>query len=604
MSTHTHIGKICGVITALTVLLTLLFMNGEALGISPMADEEDSGWFTANDLDGDWDASGATRIVLSDEGSEVHGNGAYVYQGDVYIVYAGRYRISGTLSNGRILVQADGDDKIWLLLDGVSLHCEDDAALRVEQAGKVFLTLAEGTENAISSGEAYSEAAVAANVDGAVYSRDDLTINGAGSLSVTAAYRHGVVCNDDLVITGGTVTVSAVQDGLHAHDSVRIRDADITVSAGDDGITASNDEGTSLLYVASGTIRIPACYEGLEAVSVTIAGGDIHIVATDDGINANGSGSVLRITGGDITIINGGGRDADGLDSNGDIFISGGQLLISVPDDGSSSAIDFGSESGGVCRIDGGTVLACGSRAMAEAISSDSAQGFLMYSASAEAGTAVTLRDSAGNELLREEVPLGFSLVIASAPGLQVGDSCTIAVGDAEETVTIDNSSAASAFGGGQIPGGMSGWGGRGQRGDMESSLPPADGGFPGFQGGEDASPPTLPDSQRGGTESSLPPADDGFSGFQGGEDASPPTLPDGQTGEPFQRGDKFGSSDRPQGTIGADGGGRGGQRSEWGEALPSEASSPPTEGLTLLAVSAAVLVIGCAVAVCCKRRD
>lgn len=571
MSTHTHIGKICGVITALTVLLTLLFMNGEALGISPMADKEDSGWFTANDLDGDWDASGATRIVLSDEGSEVHGNGAYVYQGDVYIVYAGRYRISGTLSNGRILVQADGDDKIWLLLDGVSLHCEDDAALRVEQAGKVFLTLAEGTENAISSGEAYSEAAVAANVDGAVYSRDDLTINGAGSLSVTAAYRHGVVCNDDLVITGGTVTVSAVQDGLHAHDSVRIRDADITVSAGDDGITASNDEGTSLLYVASGTIRIPACYEGLEAVSVTIAGGDIHIVATDDGINANGSGSVLCITGGDITVINGGGRDADGLDSNGDIFISGGRLLISVPDDGSSSAIDFGNESGGVCRIDGGTVLACGSRAMAEPISSDSAQGFLMYSASAEAGTAVTLRDSAGNELLREEVPLGFSLVIVSAPGLQVGDSCTIAVGDAEETVTIDNSSAASAFGGGQMPGEMSGWGGHGQRGDMESSLPPAD---------------------------------DGFPGFQGGEDALPPTLPDGQTGEPFQRGDKFGSSDRPQGTIGADGGGRGGQRSEWGEALPSEASSPPTEGLALLAVSAAILVIGCAVAVCCKRRD
>ena len=571
MSTHTHIGKICGVITALTVLLTLLFMNGEALGISPMADEEDSGWFTANDLDGDWDASGATRIVLSDEGSEVHGNGAYVYQGDVYIVYAGRYRISGALSNGRILVQADGDDKIWLLLDGVSLHCEDDAALRVEQAGKVFLTLAEGTENAISSGEAYSEAAVSANVDGAVYSRDDLTINGSGSLSVTAAYRHGVVCNDDLVITGGAVTVSAVQDGFHAHDSVRIRDADITVSAGDDGITASNDDETAFLYVASGTIRIPACYEGLEAVSVTIAGGDIHIVATDDGINANGSGSVLCITGGDITVINGGGRDADGLDSNGDIFISGGRLLISVPDDGSSSAIDFGSESGGVCRIDGGTVLACGSRAMAEAISADSAQGFLMYSASAQAGTAVTLRDSAGNELLREEVPLGFSLVIASAPGLQVGDSCTIAVGDVEETVTIDNSSAASAFGGGQMPGGMSGWGGRGQRGDMGSSLPPAD---------------------------------DGFSGFQGGEDASPPTLPDGQTGEPFQRGDKFGSSDRPQGTIDADGGGRGGQRPEWGEALPSEASSPPTEGLTLLAVSAAVLVIGCAVAACCKRRD
>lgn len=110
--------------------------------------------------------------------------------------------ISGELSDGNLVIEADRDDKIWLLLDGAAIHCEDDAAIRVEQAGKVFLTLADGTENSITSGAEYDGDVVSSGVDGAIYSRDDLTINGNGTLSVTAGYRHGIVCNDDLVITG------------------------------------------------------------------------------------------------------------------------------------------------------------------------------------------------------------------------------------------------------------------------------------------------------------------------------------------------------------------------------------------------------------------
>jgi len=127
------------------------------------------------------------------------------------------------------------------------------------------------------------------------------------------------------------------------------------------GITVSNDDETAFLYIESGNINISSCYEGLEAIDITIAGGAIDITPTDDGINANGSGnrSVIRITGGDITITNANGRDADGLDSNKDIYISGGTLFISVVGDGSNSAIDYGTENGGVCEISGGTVIAC-----------------------------------------------------------------------------------------------------------------------------------------------------------------------------------------------------------------------------------------------------
>ena len=276
MSTSKHIDVICVVVLLCTLLVTGLFINGTALGIEAITDADaGDGQFTANDRNADWDTTGATRITLTGDGGSVKGNGAYVYDGNVHIIQAGKYMISGELTNGSVIVDADYNDKIWMLLDGVSLHCANNAALLVEQAGKVFLTLADGTENYISSGEDYSHAAVSNKIDGAIFSRDDLTINGSGSLAVTAAYKHGIVGNDDLVITGGHIEITAVQDGIHVHDSVRLTDMDLTINAGDDGITVSNDDETAYLYIESGNINIQSCYEGLEAIDITIIGGVI-----------------------------------------------------------------------------------------------------------------------------------------------------------------------------------------------------------------------------------------------------------------------------------------------------------------------------------------
>lgn len=462
MSTHKKIDLICVIAVILTLALTAPFMSGEAFGLASAANANDdagSDMFTGNDLNADWDTSYATKIALSDNGSTINGNGAYVYNGDVYIIYAGHYTLTGELTNGSVIVDAEKTDKIWLLLDGVKIHREDDAAIRIEQADKVFLTLAEGTENAVSSGGQYGEAVVTAGVDGAVYSRDDLTINGNGSLTVNAAYSHGIVGNDDLVITGGNIAVSAVQDGIHANDSVRIRNADIGITAGDDGITVSNDDETAFLYIESGNITIPKCYEGMEAVSITIAGGTINITPTDDGINASGriGNPVIRMTGGDVTIINPAGRDADGLDSNGSIYIEGGRVFISVSDSGGNYALDCGTENGGECIVSGGTVIACGGSGMAEGFDSGSAQGFLMRGSTGTAGTVIKLEDNAGKIIISEEIPCSFSSVILSAPGLKVGDTCTLTVGDMQEKITIDNAAAAGfGFGrGGMARGGM-----------------------------------------------------------------------------------------------------------------------------------------------------
>lgn len=497
MSTSKRIDKICLAVCFLTLFLTGLFMNGKAFGLTPVADgDAGDGPFTANDQNADWDRSGATQITLTGDGGSVKGSGAYVNDGDIHILYAGTYILSGELTNGSVIVEAGSSDKIWILLDGVSLHCDDSAAFLVEQAGKVFLTLADGTENSISSGAEYGPEAVSAGIDGAVYSRDDLTINGRGSLRVAAEYKHGIVCNDDLVVVGAAMEIAAPQDGIHANDSARFAEAAMTINAGDDGVTVSNDDETAYIYVESGSISIPSCYEGIEAVDITIAGGTLDIRPIDDGINASGRGgnSGIHISGGDITIINETGRDADGLDSNGSIDISGGKLFVSVNGSGTNAAIDYGSENGGTCTISGGTVIVAGSSTMAEGFDSSSEQCFIMYTTSnASAGTTVILKNEAGSVLLSEVIPCGFSSVVISTPELQMGETCMISINGTEDEIVVDNSTSggfamAGMFGGGMQHGGM--FGGRGGgKGDRDFSGQP-DGGSTDAEG----TPPEMPD--------------------------------------------------------------------------------------------------------------
>lgn len=514
MSTNRHIDAICAVVTVLTVLLAILFMNGAALGIETITDEDaGTGQFTANDLDGAWDASDAARIDLTD--GTITGNGTYIVDSDVHIVYAGKYVLTGTLADGSVIVEADGDDKIWLLLDGADIRCEDSAALLVEQAEKVFLTLADGTENVLSSGPVYGEDAVSAGIDGAVYSKDDLTINGSGSLTVAGEYQHGIVCNDDLVIAGGTVTVTAAQDGLHANDSTRIANADLTITAGDDGVTVSNDENTGYFYTESGSVTIPSCYEGIEAVNVTIDGGTVDITSTDDGINANGTGSVspiVTVNGGDVRIVNTQGMDADGMDSNGNIYINGGKVFVSMNGAGTNNAIDYGSENGGVCQVNGGTLVACGGSGMVESLDTASAQGFVETAASGAAGTSLTLADESGNMLLDETIPNAFTYVMLSAPGMTGGSAYTLSVGGAETQVTANDTSGASGGFGGF--GGMGGMFGGGMR----------------MGGGRDAFPVQNEESaseQMPGASQAAPAADEDEAGMP--ENGDTPAAPDAQ---------------------------------------------------------------------------
>ena len=169
----------------------------------------------------------------------------------------------------------------------------------------------------------------------------------------------------------------------------------------------------------------------------------------------------IHISGGNITVINQTARDADGLDSNGDIIISGGVIRVSLTNSGSNSALDCGTESGGRMEISGGEVIACGSYAMAEGFDSSSSQCSILYNIKrgAPAGTTVALEDTEGNVILSYEVPCSFSSVAISCPEMQIGETYLVAIGDSVEEITLDSVSA--SFGDAQSEGfgGPMNWG-------------------------------------------------------------------------------------------------------------------------------------------------
>ncbi|MBO5497636.1 MAG: carbohydrate-binding domain-containing protein, partial [Oscillospiraceae bacterium] len=325
MSTHKLFDFICVVVLLLTIAITVLFINGERLGIEVIVDEDAEGYsgsayFTQNDLAGDWSTDGATVITLKGDSAAVTGGGAYAYNGDVVITGAGRYVLSGTLTDGSVIVDAKNSSKIWLLFDGVDISCSDDACLRIENADKVFLTLAADSVNSLTSGANYSQTALDDGTDGAIFAHDDLTINGSGALTVTASYKHGISANDDLIITGGAITVTAPGDGLRANEALHICAADITVTAGDEGVAVNHPEGG--FYMESGTLAIETGDDGIHTESdILIAGGSLNITASDDGIHAD---TDFVMSGGSVTVT----ASDDGIHADNAFVLTGGSIDI------------------------------------------------------------------------------------------------------------------------------------------------------------------------------------------------------------------------------------------------------------------------------------
>lgn len=245
--------------------------------------------YDAKDLEEAFNESQSTTISLNGSTASISGAGASVNGSTVTITDGGTYLVSGTLSDGQILVNAGKNDIVRLVFRGVQISSSTSSPVYIQQADKTILTLEEGTENILSDAAEYQYPDTAADEpNAALFSKDDLTINGSGSLTVQGNYRHGICGKDDLVITNGSIQVTAVEDGIRGRDSVSVKSGTLTIQAGEDGIKSNNDEDPEKGWICldGGTFRITSGQDGIQAeTSLLVNGGEYEIVTGGGSVN-------------------------------------------------------------------------------------------------------------------------------------------------------------------------------------------------------------------------------------------------------------------------------------------------------------------------------
>jgi hypothetical protein len=504
------------------------------------------GTYEEEDLATTYDESEAVTITLSDDGTEAS-DGVTVDDSTVTITQAGTYVINGSLTDGQLQVSVGAEDKVHIILNGVTINNNDGAAINITEGEKVITTLASGTVNTLTDGSNYTLATDETEPDATFYSKADLVINGDGKLVIEGNYSNGIRSKDDLIlvsgeyditavnngikakdnlsildgtftvttsegdglqadnedeadlgniyIDGGTYTINTGRDGLQAVSNLMVQNADmtittadganstsidtaesykglkatgaieiasgnITIDSADDAIHAngtvsvlggtitatSGDDGMHAdtnLSIAGGTIDIQQSYEGLESLIIDIAGGEINVVASDDGLNAGGGSDTetttgtfgadsfgggqmgggmeadeskeLNISGGSLTVD----AEGDGLDSNGIITMTDGLVIVNGTTSGGNGSLDYGSS----FDLSGGTLIATGTSDMAQNASTSTQTSVgITYDTEQEANTLVSLVDGDGNTVFSFSPTKTYSHIVISTADLATGD--------------------------------------------------------------------------------------------------------------------------------------------------------------------------------------
>ncbi len=345
------------VLIAIVIALSILKNNNGTTATTVTKIYKASELFTERDLEQNVNTTNATKYTVSDGEN-------------ITITSEGVYLISGTAKNVTIYVEAGDLDKVQIVLEDLSITNEGVPVIYVKTADKVFVT-SNGENNLKVTGTFVKDDSN--NLNAVIFSKQDITFNGTGTLNIEST-ANGITGKDDVKITGGTYNINASAVGIRANDSIRIADGVLNIIAGTDGLHAENssDDSKGYVFIAKGTIKIEAtddCIhggsvvqiddgnitidgaEGIEGTYVQINGGTIKINGTGDGINAGSKSEsypvTIEITGGDITIVMASG-DTDGIDSNGDLKISGGTINVT-----GSSTFDYD----GNAEFTGGTII-------------------------------------------------------------------------------------------------------------------------------------------------------------------------------------------------------------------------------------------------------
>jgi hypothetical protein len=506
-----------------------------------------------------WNEANVVDVTLNGNSITVSNPSVATLAGSkVTITSAGTYRLRGSLTDGQVIVNTADKATVRLLLNNANIHCSNSAPIFVMDAKKTVIIPEAGTQNTITDGSVY-------NVDdegepkGAIFSKSDLTVYGAGALNVQANYNDGISSNDGLIIGGGQITVNSVGDAVRGKDYVIVKNGDTTLTAGKDGVKSdskdvtrgyitiengvlhvtagedainaqtdflmqngqitayagggssnnvvvgtstkgikalvdivieggtftidtsddaihsngtitinggtfnlkTNDDGVhadNSLVVNNGDITITKCYEGLESAEITINNGNIHITSSDDGINVaggkDGSGFNRPVWGGDTfgsgdyhLFINGGyiyiNSETDGLDSNGDIIMTGGKVIVDGPTSNMDSPIDYDfppPQGYGGFKMTGGWILAVGSAGMAVGPNASSTQYSVLFefSSNKAGGTLLSLRTSGGTEIFTFRPVKMYKCFVFCSPDLKLGTTYEVYTGGSTTGTAID----------------------------------------------------------------------------------------------------------------------------------------------------------------------
>ena len=208
------------------------------------------------------------------------GPGVAVSGSTVTITDAGTYRLTGTLTDGQVVVRAADDAAVTLILDGVRITSSTGAPLAVLSDTDLTLVLADGSDNLLSDAVSYALPAGADEPDGALFANGDLTVEGNGALTIDARFQHGIRGKDDVTLAGGSLTITSKADAVNSNNDLTIDGGRLTLAAGDDALHAD-----LALTVDGGEITVVRSFEGLEGETITINGGTVRVTSTNDAVN-------------------------------------------------------------------------------------------------------------------------------------------------------------------------------------------------------------------------------------------------------------------------------------------------------------------------------
>lgn len=409
--------------------------------------------------DYEWSSTGATTVSFSGTNAVISGSGAVWENSVLKITSPGTYILSGTSAKAQVLVEPANTDIVKLILNGVTLTY-DGSTINVQKSLKTVIIANEGTTNTLTDTKNYTFAVNEDEPDATIFSKKDLSFSGTGIIKVSSNYKDAIRGKDGLIIQNGNFQISSVEDGIKGKDYLVINGGTIDITAGDDGLVASNDSDQTLGYlriengnikVAStdkaikaetgllingGTINVTKSYEALEGMGIVISGGNLNLVASDDGINAkdgNGysatvarnsdnSNVFIKFSGGTVVVDAGG----DGIDSNGSIYQNGGTVLVNGPTANMDGPLDFDN----TFRISGGTIIATGSSRMAQVPGSTSTQNSVLinFTSSQAANRVFSIKNSTGDFILTYKPSKMYQSIAYSSPKLLSG-AYTISVG-------------------------------------------------------------------------------------------------------------------------------------------------------------------------------